>query len=88
MQWLESGLTEKEPGDDAQQQVNTNKLCRGGQEDQEHLAFISNLYQGGSRNRAKAFPPCWTFLRSHLEFCVQFWVPHDNKDAEELEPVQ
>ena len=27
-------------------------------------------------------------LRSHIEFCIQFWAPHYRKDIEALDSVQ
>ncbi|RMC06372.1 hypothetical protein DUI87_15804 [Hirundo rustica rustica] len=67
-------------------QVNMSQLCPGGQEDQRHLACVSDSV--ARRSRAGIVPLHSALVMLLLRFHVHFWAPRDKKDLEKLECVQ
>ena len=85
--WLDSSVCEKDLGVLVDNKLNMSQQCdKAAKKANSLLGCIARSIE--SRAREVIMPLYFAWVRPHLEYCVQFWVPQFQKDIDKLECVQ
>ena len=82
--WHSNTTRKKDLGIVVDHKLNMSQLCDVAAKKANAILICINRIIA-SKSRKVLVPLYSALVRPHLEYCVQFWAPHFNKDVDKLE---